>query len=194
MDQQDRSRIVYDGVVVPQSPLLKREQAHKYGSIEDLSDEELADPDELERMVYIAEFGPVLQLPGKGGRRAFYGNIDEDGRVDFGAFGTVDFDRQMPEFDKARYRLDKLKEELKNLVMMLQMVNERITGKAKYKVLKYVQMGVLELGDIADHDMYLLAEMYLRAVRLRQQIAKLQKARKQKMLKQRQQWLDSLGG
>ena len=172
---------------------LKREQANKYGSIADLPDEELADPDELERMVYLQEFGPILQLPTKGGKRAFYGNLDEDGRVDFGAFGTVDFDRQRPEFDRARYRLDKLKEELKNLVMMVQMINERIASKAKYQVLKYVQMGVLDLEEIADWDMQQLAEKYLRAVRLKQEITKFQKARRQKMVRQRQQWLDSLG-
>jgi hypothetical protein len=77
--------------------------------------------------------------------------------------------------------------------MMVQMINERIASKAKYQVLKYVQMGVLDLEDIANWDMRQLTEKYLRAVRLKQEIAKLQEVRRQRMFKQRQQWLDSLG-
>jgi len=190
MDQQDRSRIVYAGVVVPQSALLKREQANKYGSIEGLPDEELADPDELERMVYIEEFGPILRLPAQQRRYPFCGSLDEDGRVDFGAFGTVDFDRYRGPFDKTRYKIDKLKD----LVLMLTMVNERIAGKAKYKVLKYVRMGILDLGDIEDNQMYFFAEMYLRAVKLRQEIAKLQEAARYRRLRQMRAWLDTPDG
>ena len=54
---------VYDGVEVPESPLLKREHKNKYGSVPGLNDEELADPDELERQVVREAFEPVLLLP-----------------------------------------------------------------------------------------------------------------------------------
>jgi len=78
---------------------LKRERGNRYGSVEGLPDDELADPDESEPMAYVEEYGPILRLPLSERRHLFYGTIDEDGRVDFGAFGTVDFDRHRGEFD-----------------------------------------------------------------------------------------------
>lgn len=182
MDPQEDGR-VYDGVVVPESALLRGQRANRYGSIEGLPDGELADPDELERMVYMEEYEPILRLPVAARRHPFYGSIDEDGRVDFGAFGTVDFDRHRGEFDKVRYKVDKLKEQLRDLVILLTTVNERIPGRGKYRVLKYVQMGALDIADIEDNEMYFFAEMYLRAVGLRQEIARLQKIRRQRELR-----------
>jgi len=43
--------------------LVKREQANRYGSVEGLDDEELADPEELERQVFAEEWAPILALP-----------------------------------------------------------------------------------------------------------------------------------
>ena len=51
------------GVEVPESVLLRRELVNKYGSVPGLDDSELADPDELERQVFVQEFGPLLALP-----------------------------------------------------------------------------------------------------------------------------------
>ena len=188
---QETDFIVYEGVVVPESALLKRER--KYGSIEGLPDEELAEPDELERMVFKQEWGPILALPVQGSKCGIRPNIDDDGRVDWGAFATVDFDRDRSEFDKARYKADKLKERLKDLVIMLSIVSERIPGRAKYKVLKLVRMGVIDIGDIADNQMYFLAEMYLRALRLRREIKELQELSRRRSEQKAQAWLDSLG-
>jgi hypothetical protein len=192
MDQQEKCS-VYDGVVVPESPLLRRERTNRYGSVEGLPDEELADPDELERVIYLEEFAPVLQLPVKAGGHRLCGSIDDSGKVDFGAFGTVDFDRLRPEVDKARYKAQKLKERLKDLVIMLTIMNERIPGRAKYQVLKYVRMGLIELGDIVDNEMYFFAELYLVGVRLRKEIARLQKASREKRLEEVKAWVDSAG-
>jgi hypothetical protein len=188
MDQEDRNLRTSGGAQVAESGRLRREQGNRYGSVEGLSDEELADPDELERMAYREEYGPILQLPVTERRHPFYGSIDEDGRVDFGAFGTVDFDRYRGEFDKVRYKVDKLKEQLKDLVIVLTILGERIPGRAKYKVLKYVRMGVLDIADIEDNEMYFFAEMYLRTVRLRQEIGRLQEVRRQKGLRQMTAW------
>ena len=163
-------------IEVPESVLLKRLRPDKYGSVPGLDDSELADPDELERQVLRQEFGPVLALPVKAGRGCIRPNIDEGGRVDWGAFGTVDFDRNRPQFDKLRYKADKVTEQVKDLFIMFGIVNERIKTGAKYLVLKYLRMGIIELGHVVDNDMLALARLYLRAERMKKEIADLQEA------------------
>jgi hypothetical protein len=163
-------------IEVPESVLLKRLRPNKYGSVPGLDDSELADPDELERQVLRQEFAPVLALPVKAGRSCIRPNIDEGGRVDWGAFGTVDFDRYSGGFDKARYKADKVREQLKDLLIMFSIVSDRIKAKAKYLVLKYLRMGIIELEHIVDNDMLALARLYLRAERMRKEIAELQEA------------------
>ena len=158
---------------VPESPILKVLRPSRYGSVPDLDDEELADPDELEEQVYREEFGPILTLPIKAKRSGIRPDVDESGKVDFGAFATVDFERMYGGFDKARYKADKLREELRDVVILVEIVTERIPGKAKYKVLWYVKKGKLELEDIASEDMRALAKLYLRALKLRQQITQI---------------------
>ena len=169
----DETYQIYD---TPVSTLLKREYSNKYGSVPGLDDSELADPDELERQVLRQEFGLVLALPVKAGRGCIRPDIDEGGRVDWGAFGTVDFDRHRPQFDKLRYKADKLAEQVKDLFIMFGIVNERVKTGAKYLVLKYLRMGVIELGHVVDNDMLALARLYLRAERMKKEIAELQEA------------------
>jgi hypothetical protein len=158
---------------VPESPLLKVLRPSRYGSVPDLDDEELADPDELEEQVYREEFEPILTLPIKAKKGGIRPDYDESGKVDFGAFATVDFERMYGGFDKARYKADKLREELRDVVILVEIVNERIPGKAKYRVLGLVRKGKLELEDIVHEDMRALARLYLRALKLRQQITQL---------------------
>jgi len=50
----------YQGIIAPESVLVKREQANRYGSVEGLEDDELADPEELERQVFAEEWAPIL--------------------------------------------------------------------------------------------------------------------------------------
>ena len=116
-------------------------------------------------------------------------SIDEYFGVDWGAFGTVDFDRIRPEFDKALYKADKLSEQLRDVVIMLSIVRERLP-KARYKVLKYVKLGILELEDIADEDMRGFARLYLRALRLQKQIAELREASWKRRKAKAAQWLE----
>jgi len=166
----------YNGIIVPESPLLKREQANRYGSVEGLPDEELADPAELERMYLIEEFAPVLTLPEKKVRKSWIRpNIDEDGKVDWGAFASIDFDRYRPSFDKRLYKADKLKEEVVHQCLIMETISARIKTLAKYRVIEYVKNGILDLSDIVDFDMYCLAERYLRTRKLLHDIAKLRK-------------------
>lgn len=163
----------------------------RYGTVPDLPEEELAGLDELERMVFRQEWGPVLALPVKGSKSGFRRSVDEDGRVDFGAFATVDFERYAGEFDKARYKADKLKEKLRDLVIMVQIINERIPGKAKYKILKLVREGVLDADDIKDWDVWQLALNYVRAVKLKQEIRELQERSWRRRQEKLRAWLES---
>ncbi|MHC4203440.1 MAG: hypothetical protein ACYSTT_02230 [Planctomycetota bacterium] len=167
---------ICDGVVVPESPLLKRQRPNPYGSVEGLPVEELASPAELERLYWIQEFAPVLALPEKKARKSWIRpNIDEDGKIELGAFGTVDFDRHKPKFDKMLCKADWLREEVANQCLMMETISARIKTLAKYKVIEYVKNGILDMGDIVDFDMYCLAERYMRTRRLLREIAELRK-------------------
>lgn len=187
VDCEETNFAVYENAVVPESPLLRVERSNGYGSVPGLDDSELASPDELERQVYRKEWGPVLALPARGSRSLIRPAVDEDGSVDFGAFATVDFDRYRPDkFDKARYKVDKLREEVRNLVIRFSIINEKMPQKAKYKVLKYLKLGIIELEDIDNWDMYFLGGLYLRILGLQKQIKELKESswcRKQQQLK-----------
>jgi hypothetical protein len=176
-------------MVVPESALLKRERGNRYGSVEGLPDEELMDPDELERVAHKEMWWPVLSLPQQRWECPIRPNMDEDGRIDWGAFGTVDFDSYRPGFDKLRYKVEKLREKAKDLVLMLKIMSARIPGKSKFKILKLVRTGILDIGDIVDCRVYFLAEMYLRALRMREQIEWLLAKRKQRHEKELKAWL-----
>lgn len=166
--------LIDEGVVVPESGLLKR-MPKDYGHIPGLDDSELLDPDELERQVYRQELEPILTLPVEPRKSWIRPTVDEDGRLDWGAFGTVDFDR-LHTFDKARYKADKLREELKGVVIMFSIVKERIKGNVKYLILKYLRMGIIGSEHIVDYEMWRLGELYLRIKRLSKEIERLEEA------------------
>ncbi len=173
----EQARLVLGGdVIVAESALLRRECKNRYGSVPGLDDSELADPNELERQVLRQEFAPILALPVGGSKCFIKPNIDQDGSIDWGAFGTVDFDRCSGGFDKVRYKADKVREQLKDLLIIFGIVNERIKTRAKYLVLKYLRMGIIELEHIANSDMLALARLYLRTKRMRAEIADLWEA------------------
>ena len=174
--KEETNFVIYEGVVVPESALLRKERRNRYGSVPGLDDEELADPDELERQALREEWGPVLALPVEDRKSWIQPAVDESGGVDWGAFASVDFSRAMPEFDKARYKADKLQEQRKDLLITFSIVSERLPGKAKYKVLKYLKMGLIELEHIVNWDMWELAKLYLRIRRLKQEIAECREA------------------
>ena len=171
-----------DNIVVPASVLVKVERHNGCGSVPGLDDDELADPAELERWVIIQEWGPILALPVQRRRCDIRPEVDESGHLDWGAFGTIDFDRIRPAFDKVRYKMDRLREELKDAVIMLSIVSERIPGRSKYMVLKYLRMGVIDIEHIANDDMRAIAKWYLRTRRLGKQIEELRQVRKRRWL------------
>ena len=169
-----------DNIVVPAPVLVQVERNSGYGSVPGLDDEELADPAELERWVMIQEWGPVLAVPVEKRHSSIRPEVDEFGNLDWGAFGTIDFDRLRPRFDKVRYRIDQLREELKDAVIMLSIVRERLPGRAKHLALKYLRMGLIAFDHIVDGDMRAIAKWYLRVRRLRERISELELARQRR--------------
>ena len=182
-----------DDVVVPESVLVQVERKDGYGHVPGLDDGELADPQELERQALRTEFGPILALPMPGRQSAIRPTSDESGELDWGAFGTVDFDRLRPSFDKVRYKADKLRDQLKDVLIMLNIVKERLPGTAKCLVLKCLRMGIIELDHIVDSDMLALAKYCSRAKRLRAEIAPLREVSRQRQEKRLNVWLELLG-
>gem|GEM_PF-6692261 len=73
------------------------------------------------------------------GSKSFRPNLVDNGGVEFNAFATVDFARTMPEFDKVKYKADRLCEERDNVLMTFEMVSRRLP-KARHKVLKCLRM------------------------------------------------------
>jgi len=168
MDQQQKQR------TVPLWAVLAKKRSNKYGGVPDLPDEELADPEELERQVHREEFGPVLLLPGGPGEPEFFPGVDEQGDVDWGAFGTVDFDRMRPKKSETRHRLAELGARLKDTIIIMQVMEHRLPRFTRGQVLWHVKRGVLDIGDIADMDLYQFVVLGRRADRLRAEIAELQ--------------------
>ncbi|MFC1765395.1 hypothetical protein ACFL6U_25405 [Planctomycetota bacterium] len=189
MDQKMNSFDMCDGIVVPVAALRQQNINDRYGHVEGLPDEELATPDELERMVNKEMWGPILRLPRQRWECSIRPNMDEDGRIDWGAFGSVDFDSYRPQVNKLRYLTGKLREQLKDVNIMVQIVKERIPEYAKFKIIKLVRDGVLDADDIEHGDMWLLARLCLRAGRLRQRIDDLEeKTRNQQQRRSEQFW------
>jgi len=182
---------VYDDVEVAESPLLKRKRSKRYGSIADLDDEDLIEPSEVERIYLRNEFAPILALPVKTRKGWIKPNVDEDGTIDIGAFGTVDFDKYV-HFDKALYKAEKLKEELFHERLMIEMISGRIKTTAKYKDIRYALMDILDVDNISDVDMYCLAKRCLRARRLQREIAELQERSRKRRQAMAEKFLGSL--
>lgn len=169
---------------VPVSALLARVRQPRYGTVPGLDEDELADPAELERQVMREWFGPVLQLPVPGNGPGIRPNVDEDGHVDWGAFGSVDFERLQPAIDKAKYKADKLREQVKNLVIRLDIVNQRVQVPRKWRVIKYVRMGWMDVDDIEHGGLWELARLYMRIIRLKDEIAKLEEVSRERRKQQ----------
>ncbi len=144
-----------------------------YGRVPGLEDEELADAAELERQVVLDEWGPILALPVCKNGSWIRPDIDEKGNYDWGAFGTHDFERLYGGFDKARFKIDKLREELRNEAIMMEIHAPKIPGPVIDVLTKGLRNGTINLGDLEDIDQYFFAWRYLRARRIKAHIARL---------------------
>jgi len=159
---------------LPVASTLQVEHGDRYGSVPGLDDEELADPGELERVRLLMDFEPILALPVKRQHGwSIRPSIDENGNPDWGAFGSIDWDRIAGPFNRARYKADELEEELEGVLIILSVTKHRQPRPAMDLVLKKLRMGVIAVEHIADDKMQVFARLYLRAWRLKREIADL---------------------
>jgi hypothetical protein len=159
---------------IPPSAALHIQRPSRYGSVPGLEDHELADPAELERCIFLRDFAAVLTLPVRRRGRWVSATPDEHGRLDFGAFGTIDFERLVGPFDKARYKADRLQEELENVLLTLDVLRERLPPEECVLVLSQVHRGETDWIEIANpDDKHQFAQRYLRMLRLRREITDL---------------------
>jgi len=156
---------------IPVTAAVTPLKPHSYGTIDGLDIDELADPEELERQVYREMMGTILRLPYKFNWSGPKPEIDENGDVEWGAFGSIDFLRDRPAFlNKARYKRDCLKEQLKDQIILIDMIKSRLKGKPYALVLKYLDMGIIDMDHIEDFWMRRLVMRYYRAKKLKDDI------------------------
>jgi hypothetical protein len=110
------------------------------GSVSGLEDEEPADYSELLRQVAIEQWAPLLDIPIKRSGRYIKPAIDDNGNPDYGAFGTMDFERMFP-FNKDIYKIDRLGEQLKNTLIMFDIVKDKVAPEKRAQVIKHVYSG-----------------------------------------------------
>ena len=139
-----------------------------YGSVPDLEDSELADPGEIMRIIALEQWGPILELPVRMAGSYIRPTVDERGNLDWGAFGTVDFDNMFP-FNKSRYIVDQLKEELRNVLIAFDVLKDHLSVDDRLEVIRHVDMGK-DIDLIENWDKWFLAKRYLQAKRIRRQI------------------------
>ena len=123
---------------------------------------------ELFRQVMTEQWGPILDIPIR--KSGFYSKpiIEEDGYLDWGAFGTVDFDKMFP-FNKSLYKADKLREELTNTLIMFDLIKERLSVKDRIDVIQYVYSGK-DIDMIDNWDKWRMACWFSRVRSLRTKI------------------------
>jgi hypothetical protein len=163
-----------DDFEVPASALVRVEQSRGYGSVPGLDDDELADPDRLERQAYLADWGPILALPMPRHWQGPRPTRDEFGNWDWGCYGTVDYLRDQPVFDKARYKLGKLREQLRNELIMVELVREHVRPAERGRVRDLALYSEIELEEVADCDERAYAKWLRRVRALAAQIQRLQ--------------------
>ena len=139
-----------------------------YGSVPGLDDDELANPAELLRQIALEQWGLMFEIPVEPVKSFIRPTIDERGNLDWGAFGTIDFDRLFP-FDKKRYVIDQLKKRLRDVLLMFDMVRERLSVKERLEVLEYLKAGK-DIDDLKDENEFFWARRYLQVKRIREEI------------------------
>jgi len=169
--QHDTAQSIYD---LPEPAWIKPAHPDRYGQVTGLDPEELADPEELERVVWRGMWEPVLRLPDRYTHHGLRPELDEQGDIDWGAFGTIDFlrDRSV-NMDKARYKLNCLQEALKDQIIMMSLVRARLKGTRYAQVLNLLKQGVIDMDHISDFWMKRMAMRYFKARALKEEIREL---------------------
>ena len=164
---------IQDIADLPVSPQIRIERATGFGNVPGLDDDELLDEQELEQWVEWQEWAPILALPATKPRSTIRPTIDENGRADWGAFGTVDYERLHGPFDKARYKADRLEEELRGVLITTDIVRARLPQPAAYLALTYLRMGILKNEHVTNDDLHALLRLTRTAQKLREEIQEL---------------------
>lgn len=158
-----------DVETIPEPARLYAERAKKYGSVPGLDDWELADPDVLERWAFVEAWRPILELPTESSEWRPHGVADDDGHIDFGAFGTVDFERMYPTAWSGSRRRS-LSWQLKVARVMLDGVRHRVAPAMQRRILTLLRDGQIEFEHIADDDMQSIAKWWSRVRGLRAEL------------------------
>jgi hypothetical protein len=140
----------------------------------DIDEMDHADLDELEYQVWLEMYGPVLALSQSKHGRGLSREMGYDHPNYTGAFATFDFDRQHIKTDSTRLKIERLREELADTRILFSIIFERISGKGKYLVLKYLHRGVIDLEAIVHDDLRACGRMYLRMLRISREIRELE--------------------
>lgn len=181
MEDETRYMNVEDGIEVPEPGVLRVERLSRHGSIPYLRDSELADVRKLEQAVYREMWKPLMVLPKPVRNWRPYAKLDADGRLDWGAFGTVDFERMHGHGCPWTYREQQIRDDLMHATIMLEMVEERLPRHTQLPVLRLVRQGVLDIDDIENPHMHAIARWDTRVRRLRQELRTLQEARRSRL-------------
>jgi hypothetical protein len=136
----------------PESPIIKVERGSLYGGVPGLDEEELAEPQELARLAFQKDWGPILALPDPFRHSGFRPDLDEDGNPE-GAFASVDFAREQRPFDKARYKEDRLAEKLRYSLIGRDTAMDHVPSPAGFQVLSYLRRGIINDNHIVDENM-----------------------------------------
>jgi hypothetical protein len=132
-----------------------------------------ADLHELDRLAFVLDWGPILELPVRSSRGGFRPAIDEAGQLDWGAFGTVDFERLHGPFDKARFKADCLQEDVRCAVIMLGLISGRMRAEQVNAVQARLRESTFDLDSLDDNDERGFARWYSRIQRLKAEIREL---------------------
>ena len=153
---------------LPVSGAVRVVRRQGYGTVADLDDEAPADIGELQRIIAYEMYGPIIALPGRG-RRLGRVVLDANGEVDWDAIGPAGGRRRRAQPAPVG-RAGELRAELARVIGLIGLVKERVPGTAKYLVLKYVRMGILDVEHVVSHDLRELVKLEARARQLREQL------------------------
>lgn len=149
---------------LPVSGVLRRQRRTGYGAIPDLEDEAPVDSAELQRLVAYAMYGPLIDLPGRGGRLGRV-VLDTAGELDWEAIGPAG-GRRRPARAREDGPMAERRAELAYVLGLIGLLNARIPGTAKYLVRQYVRMGLLDVTHVVHRDLRALITLEARARRL----------------------------
>jgi hypothetical protein len=148
---------------LPVSAALAKSQQNPYGSVPGLDDEELADPEEIERVVMWQVWGPVLRLRSSQGRTWTRSGRQSWNAPDWEALGMVECQEPVLGGRPAWLVRNNELSQLWRVLGALEVVATRLPGRARRLLLKYVQSGLVEIEHVADLDMRAVVKLFIEA-------------------------------